>query len=52
MAGGGRITGGHEPGILDRAEAAFNATSDALAEHFRQAGLTPDDARRRAMLAG
>jgi AcrR family transcriptional regulator len=36
--------------LIDRAEAAFNATSDALAEHFRQAGLTPDDARRRAML--
>jgi TetR/AcrR family transcriptional regulator, lmrAB and yxaGH operons repressor len=46
----GAVTGGHEPGILDRAEAAFNATNDALAERFRQAGLTPDDATRRATL--
>jgi AcrR family transcriptional regulator len=46
----GAVTGGYEPGILDRAEAAFNATSDALAARFRQAGLPPDDASRRATL--
>jgi TetR/AcrR family transcriptional repressor of lmrAB and yxaGH operons len=44
------VTGGHEPGILDRANAAFNATSDALAARFRQVGLAPDDATRRATL--
>jgi TetR/AcrR family transcriptional regulator, lmrAB and yxaGH operons repressor len=46
----GAVTGGHEPGILNRVEAAFNATNDALAERFRQAGSTPDDATRRATL--
>jgi hypothetical protein len=46
----GAVTGGHEPGILDRANAAFNATSDALAARFRQVGLAPDDATRRATL--
>jgi TetR/AcrR family transcriptional regulator, lmrAB and yxaGH operons repressor len=46
----GAVTGGHEPGILDRAQAAFDATSDALAARFRQVGLTPDDATRRATL--
>lgn len=46
----GAVTGGHETGILERAEAAFNATNDALAARFRQAGLTPDDATRRATL--
>jgi TetR/AcrR family transcriptional repressor of lmrAB and yxaGH operons len=49
-AAAGAVTGGHEPGILDRAAAAFNATTDALAARFRQAGLTPDDATRRATL--
>src|SRR5690349_17656371 len=46
----GAVTGAHDRGILDRAEAAFNATSDALAARFRQVGLTPDDATRRATL--
>jgi TetR/AcrR family transcriptional repressor of lmrAB and yxaGH operons len=46
----GVVTGGYEPGILDRAEAAFSATSDALAARFRQVGLTPDAATRRATL--
>ena len=44
------VTGGYEPSILDRAEAAFNATSDALAARFRQVGLAPDAATRRATL--
>jgi TetR/AcrR family transcriptional repressor of lmrAB and yxaGH operons len=46
----GAVTGGHDRGILDRAEAAFNAASDALAARFQQVGLTPDDATRRATL--
>ena len=44
----GAVTGGHEPGVLDRAEAAFNATSGALAALFRQTGLSPAEADQRA----
>jgi AcrR family transcriptional regulator len=46
----GAVTGGQEPGVLDRAEAAFDATSGALAARFGEVGLTPDDATRRATL--
>lgn len=49
-AAAGAVTGGHDPGILNRAEAAFNATSDALAARFQQAGLTPAEAAPRATL--
>ncbi|MFF3990431.1 TetR/AcrR family transcriptional regulator [Streptomyces sp. NPDC001797] len=46
----GATTGGHDPSILDRAEAAFNATGDALAARFEQVGLAPAEAARRAAL--
>lgn len=46
----GAVTGGHETGILDRAEAAFNATSDALTARFQQAGLAPAEATQRTTL--
>lgn len=46
----GAVTGGHEPGILDRAAAAFQATSDALAALFQRVGLGPAEAARRATL--
>ena len=46
----GAVTGGHEPSILERANEAFGATSDALAALFRKAGLEPGEAARRAML--
>lgn len=46
----GAVIGGHEPGILDRARSAFEATSDALAGLFRQVGLEPAEAAQRATL--
>jgi len=46
----GVVTGGHEPAILDRARAAFDATSEALAALFQQVGLEPAEAGRRATL--
>ncbi|MFD4503496.1 TetR/AcrR family transcriptional regulator [Streptomyces sp. NPDC058457] len=46
----GVTTGGHDPAILDRAEAAFNATADALAVRFEQVGLAPAEAAQRATL--
>ena len=46
----GAVTGGHEPAILDRARAAFDATGEALAALFEQTGLGPDEATRRATL--
>src|ERR1700730_11218561 len=47
-AGTGAVAGAHEPSILERAKEAFDATSDALAALFRNAGLGPDEAARRA----
>jgi len=46
----GAVTGGHEPAILERAGAAFDATSGALAALFEQVGLGPDEAAERARL--
>ena len=46
----GAVAGGHDPGILDRAEAAFSAASDALAARLQQVGLTPAEATQRATL--
>lgn len=46
----GAVTGGHEPAILQRATAAFDATGKALTALFEQTGLAPDEAERRATL--
>lgn len=46
----GAVTGGHEPGVLGRARAAFDATGKALAALFERTGLAPDEAVRRATL--
>ncbi|MFD4603929.1 TetR/AcrR family transcriptional regulator [Streptomyces sp. NPDC058464] len=46
----GVTTGGHDPAILDRAEAAFNATADALTARLEQVGLAPAEAAQRATL--
>jgi AcrR family transcriptional regulator len=46
----GAVTGGHEPGVLRRAEAALSDASDALAALFQQAGLAPTEAGQRATL--
>ncbi|KZX22325.1 TetR/AcrR family transcriptional regulator [Rathayibacter tanaceti] len=44
----GATTGGHDPAILDQAEAAFTATGEALAARLEQAGVAPDEAAQRA----
>ena len=46
----GAVAGGREPGILDRARAAFDATGEALAALFEQTGVGPDEAGQRATL--
>ena len=46
----GVITGGHDQGLLDRAAAAYTATSDALAVQFRNVGVPEADAAQRAAL--
>ncbi len=46
----GVTTGGHDPAILDRAEAAFNATGEALAARLEQVGVAPAEAAQRAAL--
>jgi AcrR family transcriptional regulator len=46
----GVVTGGHEPEVLDRGAAAFDAATAALAARFREAGLAEAEAAGRAML--
>jgi TetR/AcrR family transcriptional repressor of lmrAB and yxaGH operons len=46
----GAVTGGYDPGVLSRAEAALSDASDALAALFQQAGLAPTEAGQRATL--
>jgi TetR/AcrR family transcriptional regulator, lmrAB and yxaGH operons repressor len=46
----GAIAGGHDPAILDRTEAAFDAAGEALAALFEQVGLAPAQAAQRAAL--
>jgi hypothetical protein len=46
----GAVTGGYDPDVLSRAEAALRDASNALAALFQQAGLVPVEAARRATL--
>ncbi|MEV6995739.1 TetR/AcrR family transcriptional regulator [Streptomyces sp. NPDC093228] len=44
----GVTTGGHDSAFLDRAAAAFNCASSALAARLEQVGLAPAEAAQRA----
>ncbi|MDR7159148.1 TetR/AcrR family transcriptional regulator [Arthrobacter sp. BE255] len=46
----GVTTGGRDPVILDRAQAAFTATGEALAARLEQVGVEPAEAAQRATL--
>ncbi|QDN55299.1 TetR/AcrR family transcriptional regulator [Streptomyces sp. S1A1-8] len=46
----GAVTGGHDAGILERANAAFDATVEALTALFAKVGLEPAEAASRATL--
>src|SRR6201995_4160561 len=46
----GVITGTHDADLLDRSAAAYAASSDALAERFRAAGLPAAEAAEQAAL--
>jgi len=46
----GVTTGGPDPAMLDRAQAAFTATGEALAARLEEVGVAGDEAAQRAML--
>ena len=46
----GVTTGGHDPVILDQAQAAFAATEQALSARLEQVGVAPPEAAQRATL--
>ena len=46
----GVVTGGHDPQILDRGAAAFDAATGALAARFQETGLSEPEATSRATL--
>lgn len=49
-AAAGAVTGSQEPAILERVQAAFEATDEALAALFAGTGLAAEDAAARATL--
>jgi hypothetical protein len=46
----GAVTGAHDPDLLDRAAAAFQAATDQLTDRFQQLGLSTAQATRRAAI--